>query len=150
LCVKHAVAYVTIDCRWEDPIAQQARAIVCSQEFLDREYPGQLPGDVLTRYLAVCQGLVIFTFGSQPILFGSPTTAKSQMAAFEVPVVDTLGAGDTFRAGVVYGLLQAMPESEIVRFSSACAAITCTRFPSVHQPPELAEITALLASQQVQ
>lgn len=144
LCLKFKKDYVTIDCRWEDRIAQQARAVVCSQEFLDREYAGQSAEWLLDRYQAVCSGLVIFTFGSRPILYGSLSTPRSQFTPYLVTVVDTLGAGDTFRAGVVYGLLQGMSEDEIVRFAAACAAVTCTRFPSVHTPPELGEITALM------
>ncbi|MBN2305410.1 MAG: carbohydrate kinase family protein [Anaerolineae bacterium] len=145
-CVKHNTPYVTIDCRWDDRIAQQARAIVCSQEFLDREYPGQSYDALLEQYRAVCGGLVIFTFGSEPIRYGSPTTPQAQFTPYQVPIVDTLGAGDTFRAGVVYGLLRGMAESEIVHFASACATVACTRFPSVHQPPELSAITALMNS----
>jgi sugar/nucleoside kinase (ribokinase family) len=149
LCVKHEKDYVTIDCRWEEQIAQQARAVVCSQEFLYREYAGQPAETVLDRYQAACRGLVIFTFGSRPILYGSPTTARARLAPYQVAVVDTLGAGDTFRAGVVYGLLQALAEPDVVRFASACAAVACTRSPSVREAPALGEITALMKSQAV-
>jgi sugar/nucleoside kinase (ribokinase family) len=60
--------------------------------------------------------------------------------------VDTLAAGDTFRAGVVYGILKGWSDLEIVRFASATAAVSCMRFPSVYEPPTLAEITDLMNS----
>ena len=46
----------------------------------------------------------------------------------------------------VYGVLKGMPDDEIVRFASACAAIVCTRFPSVRQPPGMGEIIELIIS----
>lgn len=148
LCIKHSRDYVTIDCPWNSPVAQQARVIVCSQEFTDREYPGHSVEALIARYEAVCRGLVIFTLGSRPMVYASPTTPRAYLEPFQVQVVDTLGAGDTFRAGVVYALLQGMTEPEIVRFASACAAVACTRFPSVDQPPQLGEILALIETGQ--
>lgn len=41
-------------------------------------------------------------------------------------VVDTTGAGDTFRAGLCYGLLQNWPTDRMIRFASAAAALHCT------------------------
>ncbi len=145
LCRRLGVDYVTLDCHWETAVAQHARVLVCSREFLDREYPGADYGELLERYRAHCAGLVIFTFGSQALRYVSPGDATPRsVAPFTVPVVDTLGAGDTFRAGVVYGLLQGLAADALVRFAAASAAVCCTRFPSVLQPPELAEIEALL------
>ncbi len=130
-------------------MAQQARVIVCSREFLDQAYAGQPYDQVLAQYQATCKGLIIFTFGSESILYTSPTTAVSRLIPYQVPVMDTLAAGDTFRAGVVYGVLRGFSEPEIVRFASACAAVSITRFPSVYEPPTLDEITALMAAQPV-
>ncbi len=145
LCIKHGVEYVTIDCKCSTAIARNARAIVCSQEFLDRDYPGADYADVFEQYRATCKGLVIFTFGGRDLWYQAPTRKESsRLAPFKVKVVDTLGAGDTFRAGVAYGVLKHMPDDEIVRFASATAAMVCTRFPSVQQPPTLDEIQALM------
>jgi sugar/nucleoside kinase (ribokinase family) len=95
----------------------------------------------------MCEGLVIFTFGGSQVMYSSPSLGpRLTFAPFQVNVVDTLAAGDTFRAGVVYGVLKGMPDDEIVRFASACAAIVCTRFPSVRQPPTLEEIDELIRS----
>ncbi len=145
LCRKHNKDYVTIDCRWDNFIAQHAKVIVCSQEFLDREYPNGDYKKLLDKYRDACGGLIIFTFGSKDILYSSPKKGHQLMfTPFVVKVLDTLGAGDTFRAGVVYGVLKQMPDDEIVRFAAACAAISCTRFPSVYQPPKMEEVLELL------
>lgn len=71
-------------------------------------------------------------------------TVLSTFQPYRVLVVDTLGAGDTFRAGVVYALLKCLDDEACVRFAAASAAVACTRFPSVNQPPGLDEIDALL------
>jgi sugar/nucleoside kinase (ribokinase family) len=146
LCVKHRIPYVTIDCPYDGDMAQQARAIAISREFLDNTYPGQPYADLFARYQLVCQGLLIFTFGSRELWFASPGSPLQRFTPYQVEVVDTLAAGDSFRAGLVYALLHDMSPFESVRFASALAAIVCTRFPSVYQPPTLDEIHALIAS----
>ncbi|MFH1371244.1 MAG: carbohydrate kinase family protein [Planctomycetota bacterium] len=146
LCQKHHRDYVTIDSRFDTVIAQEARVIVCSQEFLDREYPGVEYQALLKQYQSNCSGLVIFTFGGKPILYGSTQTSIQTFQPYQITVVDTLGAGDTFRACVVYGVLKGWSDAEIVRFASAAAAASCLRFPSVYQPPSLAEVQEMITS----
>ncbi|HEY1805904.1 MAG TPA: PfkB family carbohydrate kinase [Terracidiphilus sp.] len=46
-------------------------------------------------------------------------------AAYRVPVVDTTGAGDIFRAGFIYGLLRGWPLDRQLDFSCAAAAMNC-------------------------
>jgi sugar/nucleoside kinase (ribokinase family) len=46
-------------------------------------------------------------------------------AAYRVPVVDTTGAGDIFRAGFIYGLLQGWGLERQLDFSCAAAAMNC-------------------------
>jgi sugar/nucleoside kinase (ribokinase family) len=144
LCRQYRTDYVTIDCKWETPMAQDARVLVCSQEFVRNNYPGVDPAWLFEQYRQVCGGLLIFTFGSEGVWYASPSTRRKTLAAYEVKVVDTLAAGDSFRAGVIYGLMHNMPDDEIARFASATAAMVCTRFPSVAEPPTLEEIEGLM------
>ncbi len=146
LCQKHKIDYVSIDCKFDSIISKGARALVCSKEFLDREYPGREYQSLLKQYQSNCPSLVVFTFGHSSVLFASPKTSIQSFQPYSIKVVDTLAAGDTFRAGVVYGILKGWSDYEIVRFASACAAVSCTRFPSVYEPPTLAEITNLINS----
>jgi sugar/nucleoside kinase (ribokinase family) len=64
--------------------------------------------------------------------------------AFQVKVADATGAGDVFRAGFIYGLLQQWPMPEILRFANATAAVSCTRLGAIPSVPTLSEVRALL------
>lgn len=143
LCRRHAKPYVTIDCKWDDPVGQAAAVLVCSREFLSREYPGRDEYGLMADYLANCPGLVVFTQGAEGLLYGKADEGRGSLASFPVKVVDSLAAGDTFRAGIVYGLAKHMTTLETLNFASAAAAICCTRFPSIFEVPTLGEIKAL-------
>jgi sugar/nucleoside kinase (ribokinase family) len=45
--------------------------------------------------------------------------------AYNVPVVDTTGAGDVFHGAFLAAYLRDMPVPEAIRYASACAAINC-------------------------
>ena len=47
-------------------------------------------------------------------------------AAYRIEVVDTIGAGDLFHAGFIYGLLQGWPLHRQLDFACAAAALNCT------------------------
>jgi sugar/nucleoside kinase (ribokinase family) len=66
---------------------------------------------------------VVLKRGAQGAIAFSGETAIA-CAAFSVPAVDTTGAGDNFVAGLVHGLVKAMPLPETLRFASAVAALS--------------------------
>jgi len=141
---------VTCDARPDSELASLAGAIVLSNEFLRREYPDAVPfgeprARLFTEYLARCPGLVVFTAGSGNVWFGRRNDAgRRELAPFRVTVVDSAGAGDSFRGGLIYGMLQGWPDERAVRFACAVAALICTKAPGCVHPPTLAEVEALL------
>ena len=78
-------------------------------------------------------------------IYGRKGQPMQRMEPFRVEVRSTLGAGDTFKAGCVYGLLQNMADDDLVRFANACSGIAISRFPLPLNPPTLAEVNALIA-----
>ena len=66
------------------------------------------------------------------------------MPAFTVEAIDTTGAGDVFRAAFIYALLQSQSPTQILRFASAAAAISCTREGAMTSVPTLEEIQQLI------
>jgi sulfofructose kinase len=65
-------------------------------------------------------------------------------AGFRVKAVDTTAAGDVFRAGFIYGVLQGWGIEKQLRFANAAAATSCTRLGAITSAPSLEEVEVLL------
>ncbi len=65
-------------------------------------------------------------------------------AAFEVPCVDTTGAGDVFHGAFCCAMLEHMPLDEALTFSNAAAALNCTAIGARGHVPTRSEITHLI------
>lgn len=145
LCVKYNKPYVTIDSRHDTYLHQNCAVNVVSKEcthaYLEEGY--SLEG-IFEKLVETTEGLVIITSGEKDMLYGRKGQPVKRMKPFEVEVKSTLGAGDTFKAGCVYGLLKGMTDDELVRFASACSAIAISRFPLPLNPPTLEEVERLL------
>ncbi len=143
LCHKHGKKYVTIDCPYDSFLHRHASINVVSNEFISGTYPEANRQDLFNKYLEESSGLTIFTLGAKEIVYGRKGQAPKRFKPYNVKVVSTLGAGDTFKAGCVYALLKGMTDEEVIRFASAAAGIACTRFPLPLNPPTLEAIEAL-------
>jgi len=99
---------------------------------------------IFEKLVETTNGLVIITSGENDMLYGRKGQPMKLMKPFDVEVKSTLGAGDTFKAGCVYGLLKGMTDEEIVRFASACSAIAISRFPLPLNPPTMEEVKSML------
>jgi len=135
---------IVIDCPPESFLHQHAAYNVVSTEYLNREFPGKNRTELLKRYVEATDGWVVFTSGSRDILYASKGVKPESCKPFSVEVEGTLGAGDSFRAGIVYGLHQGWEADRTVRFAAATAALVCARFPVAADPPSLEEVFALM------
>ena len=144
LCLKLGVPYVTIDSPHDSILHQHAAVNVVSGECLHQHYGGMDKEEVMRLLQATAEGLVIITSGGGEMLYGRRGGEICRMEPFDVEVRSTLGAGDTFKAGCVYALLQGMADEELVRFASACSGVAISRFPLPLNPPTLAEVNALI------
>jgi sulfofructose kinase len=109
-------------------------------------------GDVeraLRKLRRLNRGMIVATLGvgGSAALDGDRFHAET---AFRVPVVDSTGAGDVFRAGFIYGLLQDWPPPRLLRFANAAAAVCCTRLGALASVPSLADVEGLLTMQKSQ
>jgi sugar/nucleoside kinase (ribokinase family) len=138
--------YVTIDCRPDSELHRHAAANIVSNEFLQREFPGADHHELLREYSREGAGLVIFTYGARQILFVRGDRPVQEMKPFAIVPKCTLGAGDTFRGGVIHGLLSGWSDERVMRFAAATAACVCLRFPMAYDPPTLEEIEELMTS----
>lgn len=143
LCRKHQVPFVTIDSPHGSVLHRQAAVNVVSKECTAEHYAGMEPEEILELMQRETDGLTILTQGGGDMLYARKGEPIHRMKPFPVTVRSTLGAGDTFKAGCVYGLMQGMQDEELVRFASACSAIAISRFPLPLNPPKLEEVKAL-------
>lgn len=138
--VELGIPFVSVDCAYDHVLSSRAAAVVLSGEFRNREYPQMGIPELFSEYQTRARGLVVFTTGDGAVLYGRKDKPVSQFKPFPVKVVDSAGAGDSFRAGVVYGLLQAWNDDKIIQFASAVAGLVCKSIPGVLNSPTPAEV----------
>jgi ribokinase len=135
ICIENNIPYVTVDVKPDNNIARHAEALIISEEFSQREFPTHAKEQLFELYSKNCNGLTVLTFGSETVLFGRKGSRPSSFTPFKVDVKDTTGAGDAFRAGLIYGMLKGQSDKEKVKTGCALAGMVCERFPGVLNGP---------------
>ena len=134
------VPFVSIDCPYDQPLANAAAAVIISGEFRNRAYPQAALSDLFAEYQQRAQGLVVFTVGDDAILYGRRGAPSRRFKPYPVQVIDSAGAGDSFRAGVIYGILKHWSDDQIILYAAAVAGLVCASFPGVLNSPTHAEV----------
>ena len=111
--------------------------------------------EALRHLCGLGPALVIITQGEKGVLARSGSTGTIQTPAFPITLIDTVGAGDTFCAGVLGRLADesilsrekvlALTEQELqagISFASAAAALNCMREGA--NPPYRSEVEQYL------
>ena len=147
ICRRNGIPDVTIDSPHDSELHRHAAVNVVSKECTGEHYQGMAPEAVMEQMMQTAEGLTILTRGGGEMLYGRKGGPLKRMKPFDVEVKSTLGAGDTFKAGCVYGLLRGMDDDGLVRFASACSAIAISRFPLPEHPPKLEEVQELIGRQ---
>jgi sugar/nucleoside kinase (ribokinase family) len=86
-------------------------------------------------------GLLTITLGEKGAV-ALDGDALVHASGVPVKAVDTTGAGDIFRAGFIYGLVQGWPLARMLPFANAAAAVSCTKSGAIDSIPTMAEVTA--------
>jgi sulfofructose kinase len=146
--IAHRVgASITSDIEHLSETVEQLIAAV-TYPILEQHLPDQLTGErdperALRKLRRLNQGLLCMTLGEggAAALDGDRFYLSPK---FEVDVADNTGAGDVFRAGFIYGLLQEWAVPDLLRFANAAAAVSCTRFGAIPSVPGLEGIQKLV------
>jgi 5-dehydro-2-deoxygluconokinase len=69
------------------------------------------------------------------------------LAPYSVPVVSTIGAGDGFASGFLFGLLRGLPVIECLHYGNAAAAVVVSRLSCSEAMPTLAEVEQIIREQ---
>jgi fructokinase len=82
--------------------------VKASEDDLELLYPGESPEQVMARWVGLGAGLTVVTLGADGVTYRVTSDERSGRAPARVKgVVDTVGAGDSFMAGLVSGLVAA-------------------------------------------
>jgi fructokinase len=110
-----------------DELAALSSVVKLSDEDLAFLYPDQPFAQVADRWLSDRTRLVVLTRGARG------ASARTSDGSWDVPpaegsaIVDTVGAGDAFMAGLVDGLLRDQPVNAALSHAAVVARRTCER-----------------------
>jgi fructokinase len=123
--------------RW---MQRRADVLKVSEEDIHALYPGMRIDTFIAESLEAGVALVVVTWGERGVVAVTRSQLAVEVPAVPVTVVDTVGAGDTFQAGLLAWLQRAgkltrravegLGQDELVealRFAARAAAITCSR-----------------------
>ena len=119
--------------------------LVASEKFA-RDFTGEHEARAALEKLAGVVPNAVITLGKNGLIWAQGET-RGELAAFDVPVVDSTGAGDTFHGAFALGVSQGMAWDELLRFASAAAALCCTRLGARNGIPSLGDVNELLGKQ---
>jgi fructokinase len=132
-----------------------AHVVKASREDIEWLYPDRAADDVAARWSGLGPGLVVVTDGAQGASAYRDTRQPLHQPGRRVAVVDTIGAGDAFTAGLLTGLIRRglcrggrLAEisdetlASIIDDAVLISAVTCERAGA--DPPRLEELQARL------
>lgn len=143
-CRESTIPYVTVDAPPDAALTRSAAAVIVAEEYASRTLPALGPDQVLATYLEHCEGLVVVTRGGGQILWGRGGEVQDH-TPFPVEVRDTTGAGDSFRAGIIYAMLRGYDDERTIEVAAAVAALVCRTIPGVLGSPTGRELENFLA-----
>ena len=114
------------------------------QKFLGVDDPRNALRALESKYSNALLGVTLGATGSLLLCGGE----FLQTQGFDVPggCKDTTGAGDAFRVGLLFGLLQGEPVEQAGRMANAVAALKCRQLGARTALPTLEELVSFLAT----
>ncbi|WP_161668806.1 carbohydrate kinase family protein [Kallotenue papyrolyticum] len=146
LARQHARPLAIADVSGPDDPRLAGAAIVTTSRAVLRLRWGVEDAIAWMRAVAARSGaLVVVSDGPRPLWALTPEGGWWQVTPPAINVVDTTGAGDALKAGVIYGWLQGWPLARTLRWAVAAASLQCQWPGACERAPTPAEITALMA-----
>jgi sugar/nucleoside kinase (ribokinase family) len=99
--------------------------------------------DAIRKLSRYCTGSIVVTEGTNGST-GFEAGRVVHQSAFRVKAVDATGAGDSFHAGYLYGLLNGFAMAERLKFGAATAARKCLLPGARTGAPTLRQVTQFL------
>lgn len=116
---------------------------IASQAELRQTYPGLSAEECAQRFLAAGAKAAILTDGPGEVLVIDTDGAMSRFRPPQVTPVDTTGAGDAFRAGVVFGQLKGYSTARSAMVGAAAGSLAIERIGAATDPASPEEVLSL-------
>ncbi len=130
----------------DNPLLPLLDALVISAAIARNRYPGR-QAVALARELQECGDFdVVITDAGAALTVLARDGAGHSITPPTVNAVDTTGAGDIFKSGLLYGLLRGLPVEEAARWGSAAGSLMCQLAGTTHTLAPLSAVEALLAA----
>ncbi|MCB0200350.1 MAG: carbohydrate kinase family protein [Anaerolineae bacterium] len=138
---------VSADAIWPNyPLAGLSDIIVISRDFLTSYFPGVYIYDHALGLQQAGAGSVVVTHGKKPVLVVDEHGRPATVEPFPVRAIDTTGAGDVFKAAVIYGHLQGWDLMRATRFACAASALYVGQSRGDDAVPSLERVRRLAGS----
>jgi sugar/nucleoside kinase (ribokinase family) len=128
------------------PVLPFTTTVIASAAELRVSYPDTALSDFAGAVQRQGVRDVIITDGGRGVYVFSSGGANYRLRPPSVDVVDATGAGDAFRAGVTYGMLNDWSPEECAALGTAAGSLNVQRMGASNDPPDLVE-TQQLAEQ---
>jgi sugar/nucleoside kinase (ribokinase family) len=132
----------------EHPLLPITDIAVNSASLTRGEFPGTDPFEHAMRLHEISGGIILTTDGADPAQVIDRDGQQIWVKPPQVMVVDATGAGDAFKAGVIYGLWRGWNLEQAVVWGVSAGSLNTRTVGATSCPPTLAEIEAI--SRQVQ
>ena len=109
----------------DDPILPLLDILVLSAAIIRTREPEGDPLRLAPRLQAAGDCDVIITDAAEEVTVLPRAGEPSRIRPPAVDAIDTTGAGDIFKSGLLYGLLQGLPLREAARWGAAAGSLMC-------------------------
>lgn len=131
------------DAKARNGIVGSATHLIFSQPALVRLTGTADTASALESMAETTEAFVGVTLGQDGFQWLDAGIVKA-FAGFDVDAVNTLGAGDVFHGAFVLGLAEGRSVDDIIRWSSAAAALKCTRLGGIESFPTRDDVASFL------
>ena len=104
------------------------------------EYPDEDPFEHAMRLHEVSGGIILTTDGPNPVHVIDRDGRQFWATPPFVQMVDATGAGDAFKAGVIYGLFKGWELERAVAWGTAAGGLNTRHLGATSHPPRLEEV----------
>lgn len=151
LAFESGVSTAIGDVIWPDHPALPYTSIATnSAPYIRQTFPGVDVRQHARKLQSISRGIVVTTDGPSTVHALDAQGNGFTIQPPAVTAVDATGAGDAFRSGLLFGLLQGYDLPHSLRWAVACGSLKVKHLGAATTLPEFKEIEALANSLQVQ